>query len=71
MVHSGGHKIRPGLFGILVFRRFSRICGIADESPTLRRTRDDPDHQRFEKRLQNPALAGTVMARLREPVSAA
>jgi hypothetical protein len=35
VVHSGGHKIRPGLVGILIFRRFLRIRGIGVESPTI------------------------------------
>lgn len=35
VVHSGGHKSRPGFPGILVFRRISCIRGIGDESPTL------------------------------------
>ena len=35
VVHGGGHKIRPDLFGILVFRRFSRVRVIGEGSPTL------------------------------------
>lgn len=35
MVHSGGHKIRPGFSEILVFRQFSGIRRIGGESPTL------------------------------------
>jgi len=35
VVHSGGHKIRPGFSGILVFRLFLRNRGMGDGSPTL------------------------------------
>lgn len=35
VVHGGGHKIRPGFFGILVFREFSRNRGEGEESPTI------------------------------------
>src|SRR4051812_44755277 len=35
VVHRGGHKNRPDLFGILVFRPVSRIPRSGEGSPTL------------------------------------
>jgi hypothetical protein len=35
VVHTGGHKTRPGFLGILVFCGFWRILGMGGEIPTL------------------------------------
>lgn len=56
VLHTGGHKTRPALIRILVFRRFSRLCGIGGGSPTLSAT--CPQRRKYPSKSSGSKTSG-------------